>query len=147
MASGKLTPRQKMINMMYLVLLALLALNVSKEILKAFHLMEVTFVQSNKNIDDKNKNIVEFQSVGTDITDIKRENEKLSDAIVENQERFRRLTIDSKEVYVIVDPDSKVKYISPSIESLVGKTPADSVGKSCSSFIKSIKSHKTVSCF
>lgn len=36
MASGKLSPRQKMINMMYLVLTALLALNVSKEILDAF---------------------------------------------------------------------------------------------------------------
>ncbi|MBP7407399.1 MAG: gliding motility protein GldM [Flavobacteriales bacterium] len=36
MASGKQTPRQKMINMMYLVLTALLALNVSKEILDAF---------------------------------------------------------------------------------------------------------------
>ena len=36
MASGKLSPRQKMINMMYLVLLALLAMNVSAEILDAF---------------------------------------------------------------------------------------------------------------
>ena len=36
MATGKLSPRQKMINMMYLVLTALLALNVSKEILEAF---------------------------------------------------------------------------------------------------------------
>ncbi|HOP42460.1 MAG: gliding motility protein GldM [Flavobacteriales bacterium] len=36
MASGKLSPRQKMINMMYLVLTALLALNVSKEILDSF---------------------------------------------------------------------------------------------------------------
>jgi gliding motility-associated protein GldM len=36
MASGKQTPRQKMIGMMYLVLTALLALNVSKEILDAF---------------------------------------------------------------------------------------------------------------
>ena len=36
MAGGKLSPRQKMINMMYLVLTALLALNVSKEILDAF---------------------------------------------------------------------------------------------------------------
>ena len=31
MAGGNLSPRQKMINMMYLVLTALLALNVSKE--------------------------------------------------------------------------------------------------------------------
>lgn len=36
MAGGKLSARQKMINMMYLVLTALLALNVSKEILDAF---------------------------------------------------------------------------------------------------------------
>ncbi|MCS6896049.1 MAG: hypothetical protein NZZ60_07905 [Bacteroidia bacterium] len=36
MASGKLTPRQKMINLMYLVLTALLALNVSAEVLQAF---------------------------------------------------------------------------------------------------------------
>lgn len=36
MAGGNLSPRQKMINMMYLVLTALLALNVSKEILDSF---------------------------------------------------------------------------------------------------------------
>lgn len=39
MAGGNLTPRQKMINMMYLVLLALLALNVSKQVLNAFALL------------------------------------------------------------------------------------------------------------
>ena len=36
MASGKQSPRQKMINMMYLVLTALLAMNVSKSILDSF---------------------------------------------------------------------------------------------------------------
>ena len=36
MGGGKETPRQKMIGMMYLVLTALLALNVSKEIIRAF---------------------------------------------------------------------------------------------------------------
>ena len=36
MAGGKESPRQKMIGMMYLVLTALLALNVSKDILRAF---------------------------------------------------------------------------------------------------------------
>jgi gliding motility-associated protein GldM len=60
MAGGKISPRQKMINMMYLVLLALLALNVSKEILKAFHLMEVSFENTKTNIDDKN-NLVQQQ--------------------------------------------------------------------------------------
>ena len=36
MAGGKETARQKMINIMYLVLLAMLALNVSDTILNAF---------------------------------------------------------------------------------------------------------------
>ncbi|MDX1349791.1 MAG: hypothetical protein R3279_06080 [Putridiphycobacter sp.] len=36
MAGKKETPRQKMIGMMYLVLTALLALNVSKEVIAAF---------------------------------------------------------------------------------------------------------------
>jgi gliding motility-associated protein GldM len=58
MAGGKLSARQKMINMMYLVLTALLALNVSKEILKAFHLMEVSFNKANANVDKKNLSIL-----------------------------------------------------------------------------------------
>ena len=49
MAGGKLSPRQKMINMMYLVLMALLALNVSKEILKSFHLFEQSFNNAEDN--------------------------------------------------------------------------------------------------
>ena len=36
MASGKLSPRQKMINMMYFVLLAMLAMNVTNEVLDSF---------------------------------------------------------------------------------------------------------------
>jgi len=58
MAGGKLSARQKMINMMYLVLTALLALNVSKEILKAFHLMEVSFNKANNNVDKKNVGLI-----------------------------------------------------------------------------------------
>ena len=40
MASANMPPRQKMINMMYLVLTAILALNVSKEVLDAFAIMD-----------------------------------------------------------------------------------------------------------
>ena len=46
MASGKLSPRQKMINMMYLVLTALLALNVSKEVLDAFFRVDKSLTQT-----------------------------------------------------------------------------------------------------
>jgi len=54
MAGGKLTPRQKMINMMYLVLTALLAMNVSAEILNAFKTVNNSIVNSNGIIMDKN---------------------------------------------------------------------------------------------
>lgn len=54
MASGKITTRQKMINMMYLVLTAMLALNVSSEILKAFYKFEVSMESAGKNLDQAN---------------------------------------------------------------------------------------------
>lgn len=53
MAGGKQSPRQQMINMMYLVLTALLALNVSKEILKAFYLMDTSMATTGVSIDEK----------------------------------------------------------------------------------------------
>ncbi len=57
MAGGKLTPRQKMINMMYLVLTALLALNVSQEVLNAFHLVNEGLQTSNGSLGEKNSGI------------------------------------------------------------------------------------------
>ncbi len=47
-------PRQKMINMMYLVLTALLALNVSAEILNAFKTVNSSLIQSNGVVTEKN---------------------------------------------------------------------------------------------
>ena len=48
MAGGKLTPRQKMINLMYLVFIAMLAMNMTKEVLTAFGLMNEKFETANK---------------------------------------------------------------------------------------------------
>ena len=53
MAGGKETPRQKMIGMMYLVLTALLALNVSKEILEAFVLVNEGLENTTVSFQDK----------------------------------------------------------------------------------------------
>lgn len=53
MAGYKETPRQKMISMMYLVLTALLALNVSVEILKAFVIVNSGIVATNKSFAGK----------------------------------------------------------------------------------------------
>jgi len=53
MAGYKETPRQKMISMMYLVLTALLALNVSKEMLDAFIVVNESVELTNENFSEK----------------------------------------------------------------------------------------------
>ena len=58
MAGGKLTPRQKMINLMYLVFIAMLALNMSKEVLTAFGNFNDKFTESNKLTEEANKNLL-----------------------------------------------------------------------------------------
>jgi len=52
-------PRQKMINIMYLVLTAILALNVSAEILNAFKVVDASLLKSNSAIDSSNKTLFE----------------------------------------------------------------------------------------
>lgn len=52
-------PRQLMINLMYLVLTALLAMNVSSEILNAFKIVDKSINQSSKNITEKNDATIE----------------------------------------------------------------------------------------
>jgi gliding motility-associated protein GldM len=54
MAHGKETPRQKMIGMMYLVLMAMLALNVSKDVLDAFVLVDEGLTATTQNFAKKN---------------------------------------------------------------------------------------------
>ncbi len=53
MAGFKETPRQKMIGMMYLVLTAMLALNVSKEILQAFVIVNDSVEKTSQNFTKK----------------------------------------------------------------------------------------------
>lgn len=55
MAGGKETPRQKMIGMMYLVLTALLALNVSDQVLDAFKLVRTGLEATTVNFSGKNE--------------------------------------------------------------------------------------------
>ena len=54
MAQGNLSPRQKMINLMYLIFIAMLALNMSKEVLSAFGLMNEKLTESNEAATQRN---------------------------------------------------------------------------------------------
>lgn len=59
MAGGQLSPRQKMINLMYLVFIAMLAMNMSKEVLSAFGLMNEKLTVANEKATEKNKTAYE----------------------------------------------------------------------------------------
>lgn len=62
-------PRQKMINLMYLVLTALLALNVSAEVLDAFKTVDKSLVTSNNNLESSNQSL--FTQLEAKVNDVK----------------------------------------------------------------------------
>ncbi|WP_016989280.1 gliding motility protein GldM [Flavobacterium sp. ACAM 123] len=58
MAGGKLSPRQKMINLMYLVFIAMLAMNVSVEVISGFGLMNEKFEITNETAQASNEQLL-----------------------------------------------------------------------------------------
>lgn len=95
MAGGKESPRQKMIGMMYLVLTALLAMNVSASIMEKFaalnislsHATEESGIRINSKVKDIEENVMERGNKGHDAevlasaTKIKKETKVLLDYI------------------------------------------------------------------
>lgn len=57
MAGGKQSPRQQMIGMMYLVLLAMLAMNASKDLLNAFVMLEQGIDVTTENFNNTNQSV------------------------------------------------------------------------------------------
>ena len=95
MAEKKLSPRQRMINMMYLVLTALLALNVSKEVLNSFFEVNTGIERTTTNFTTKNNEVYtafdnavfnnpeKFKSVRDDAYSIKNKADFLVETIQE----------------------------------------------------------------
>lgn len=104
MAQTKLPPRQRMINMMYLVLTALLALNVSKEIINAFVTVNESLAVARDNVEGKNKATYEEF--------------KLSMAV----DSAKWDTANSKAQQTRVAADNLVAYIENLKDTLVRKT-------------------------
>jgi hypothetical protein len=82
-------PRQKMINIMYLVLTAILALNVSAEILNAFKVVDRSLVTSSSNI--KASNDVLYKSLKDKLTD-PNTNKELARTWHDNAEKAKKLS-------------------------------------------------------
>ncbi|WP_333818692.1 type IX secretion system motor protein PorM/GldM [Ohtaekwangia sp.] len=89
MAGGKETPRQKMIGMMYLVLTALLALQVSNAVLEKFAIINGTLEGLIKESSAKNE-----AQLGQIVTDGSKSNKPEIVAAVENAKKVRQLAAD-----------------------------------------------------
>ena len=111
MASGKTTPRQRMINMMYLVLTAMLALNVTAEVLNAFKTVDDGIGRSNQSLEVKNASLFsDFQmQMGMDAKKTEpfkkkaEESQKICKALYDQLETYKQQVIKEAGGY---DPKS-----------------------------------------
>jgi hypothetical protein len=122
-------PRQKMINMMYLVLTALLALNVSTEVLIAFRTVNNSLERSNTVIDQKNnltykafndalgdaKTQAQAKIWGTPALEVQRQSSAFSaylETLKTNLQKESGLkTVDGKPEYNIGDLDAATRMM------------------------------------
>ena len=58
----KLSPRQKMINLMYVVLMAMLALNISSDVLNGFSLVDEGLNRTKENASSQNQTTIRLST-------------------------------------------------------------------------------------
>lgn len=88
MAGGQLSPRQKMINLMYLVFIAMLAMNMSKEVLSSFGFLNEKLTES--NLKSELKNSAAFEGLAQKAAEQQEKYEPLK----EKAEKIRSLSLD-----------------------------------------------------
>jgi gliding motility-associated protein GldM len=120
MAQGKQTPRQKMINLMYLVFIAMMAMQVDRQVLRSFEGITITLNESSKLTDENNGTFYEqivnkakedpdYAAIQDKAAQVKAEADKAYNAIekikndVMNEMEYKLPTIDSEE---------ETKYVS-----------------------------------
>jgi len=81
---------------------------------------------TNRVLFDDHKNIIEYQSVGRDIT----ERKKMEEALLESQTRYRELADSITDVFFAVDNNLNYTYWNKPSEDLTGISAKDAIGKS-----------------
>jgi len=126
MGHGKETPRQKMIGMMYLVLTAMLALNVSKSVLDAFVLIDDGLMKTIDSFVEKNQTSYMIFDA-----ELEKSGEKkvgpFRDKALDVKIMADKLTFDIQELKVeIVElTDGKTSAALTPIDWMIGHDPAD----------------------
>ncbi len=89
-------PRQIMINLMYLVLTAMLALNISSEILHAFKILNAGISKSNEAVEAKNNDIMRDFQANEDMKD-------QHDRVQPYNEKAKQIRVKSAEMYTYLE--------------------------------------------
>lgn len=132
MAGGKETPRQKMIGMMYLVLMALLAMNVSKEVLNSFIIINGAIEKTNNAFTAKNaqslgefekQNSLNPEKVGPWLAKAQRvvdAGDALYDSIADLKRYliFKTEKAENIDAYVAAKSEGAITTYSPEVDSL-----------------------------
>ena len=108
MGHGKETPRQKMIGMMYLVLTAMLAMNVSKDVLNAFVIVDHGLVQTTENFASKNSGIYSTMDIAYSQNEAKVGpwKEKADEVKEMSEDLYEFLNECKVEIVKVKDPDA-----------------------------------------
>ena len=111
-----MSPRHKMINLMYVVLTAMLALNVSSDVLNGFSLVEGGLVRTNENVSDRNTALYLKLE---DFTKKKQQKgrvwyEKATDVRLKTMKLYAY--IDSLKLAIVKDVDGENAYIENSVK-------------------------------
>ena len=130
MAGGKETPRQKMIGMMYLVLTALLALNVSSTVIDKFIFLNASLERANREAEERNIQILEGMRSAVEDKGSKPEDM----AVIRNADELRAKTAevikqleDYKEQFVQITGGFEEGHEGDRMH-IKGKTDYDGVG-------------------
>ncbi|MFD2822040.1 gliding motility protein GldM [Lacinutrix iliipiscaria] len=122
MAGGKASARQKMINLMYLVFIAMMAMNMSKEVLSAFGLMEAKFANSNVATTERN---------GALLADLEQKGEEKPEEFALPAQKAKQVSIVSDQFYKYIET-LKVDLLKGgqyTIDPETGKLPFEAMDK------------------
>jgi gliding motility-associated protein GldM len=134
MAGGKETPRQKLIGMMYLVLTALLALNVSTTVIDKFVFLNDSLVRANGETEERNNAILSSIIKAVDESGNREDDVKIMNVARELREETARVMKELEDIKVtmveITDgyTDGYAPDYPGDAKNLTGKTDYDKVG-------------------
>ena len=119
---GKISARQKMINLMYLVFIAIMAMTVAPEVLSAFGLMEEKFEKANEVTTDMNTKL---------IANLKTKGEENPKEFLAASVKAEQVSIASDKFYRFIEEQKKdiLRMGSYEVDEATGRLPFEKMKK------------------